>query len=158
MAKSRYKNATDKRDGGGHVAIPFPVLNGAAYLGLNAYARMLLLDLAAQYRGNNNGDLCAAWKLMRPRGWKSEDTLGKAKRDLLEARLIVETRKGARPNKCSLFALTWYALDDCGGKLDITARSFPRGAYRLKDPCPPIVPRLTKNANRPTPAVVEGSG
>ena len=158
MAKGRFKNATDKRDGGAFITLPLSVLDGAAYLSLNAYARMLLFDLAAQYRGDNNGDLCAAWKLMHPRGWKSEETLNKAKRDLLEAGLIVETRKGARPNKCSLFALTWYALDDCGGKLDITAQSFPRGAYRLKDPLPVIVPRVTQNANRPTPAVVERAG
>ncbi|MBI3903744.1 MAG: hypothetical protein HY306_12520 [Nitrosomonadales bacterium] len=158
MAKSRFKNATEKRDGGAFITLPLSVLNGAAYLGLNAHARMLLFDLAAQYRGDNNGDLCAAWKLMHPRGWKSEETLGKAKRDLLEVGLIVETRKGARPNKCSLFALTWYALDDCGGKLDITAQSFPRGAYKLKDPRPVIVPRVMQNANRPTPAVVERTG
>jgi len=158
MAKSRYKNATEKRDGGGHVAIPFAVLNGAAYLSLNAYARMLLFDLASQYRGDNNGDLCMAWKLMHPRGWKSEETLGKAKRNLLEAGLIVETRQGMRPNKCSLFALTWYALDDCGGKLDITARSFPRGAYRLKDPRPIVTPRVIQNTIRPSLAVVERTG
>lgn len=158
MAKSRYKNAIEKRDGGGHVAIPVAVLNGAAYLGLNAHARMLLWDLAAQYRGNNNGDLCMAWKLMRKRGWKSEETLCKAKLELQEARLIVETRKGARPNKCSLFALTWYALDDCDGKLDMSARSFPRSAYKLKD-CPPVmVSSGRKNASLTTAGVVEGAG
>ncbi|OGS93307.1 MAG: hypothetical protein A2061_06495 [Gallionellales bacterium GWA2_59_43] len=156
MAKSRYKNAADKRDSGGHVAIPFSVLNGAAYLGLSAHARMLLFDLAAQYRGNNNGDLCAAFKsLMRARGWKSEETLNNAKRSLLEAGLIFETRKGGFPNKCALFALTWYALDDCGGKLDITAQSFPRSAYRLKDPRPVIAPRMLKNASLTTAGVVE---
>lgn len=158
MAKSRYKNATEKRDGGGHVAIPFAVLNGAAYLGLNAHARMLLWDLAAQYRGDNNGDLCMAFKLMKPRGWKSEETLNKAKLDLLGARLIVETRKGARPNKCSLFALTWYALDDCNGKLDISARSFPRGAYTEKDRPPVMVSSGRKNASLTTAGVVEGAG
>lgn len=158
MAKSRYKNATEKRDSGGHVAIPFAVLNGAAYLALNAHARMLLFDLAAQYRGDNNGDLCAAWKLMHPRGWKSEATLDKAKRALVEASLIVETRKGARPNKCSLFALTWYALDDCGGKLDTSAQSFPRGAYKLKDRPPVIISRGAKNASLTTASVVERAG
>ena len=158
MAKSRYKNAADKRDGGGHVAIPFSVLNGAAYISLSAHARMLLFDLAAQYRGDNNGDLCAAWKLMHPRGWKSEDTLGKAKAELLASGLIVETRKGARPNKCSLFALTWYALDDCGGKLDIKPASFPRGAYKLKDRPPVMVSSRGKIASLTTPAVVEHAG
>jgi hypothetical protein len=158
MAKSRYKNATEKRDGGGHIAVPFPVLNGLAYLNLNAHARMLLWDLAAQYRGNNNGDLCAAWKLMKPRGWKSEATLDKCKRALVEAGLIVETRKGARPNKCSLFALTWYALDECNGKLDISARSFSRGAYKLKDRPPVMIPRGGKNASLTTASVVARTG
>ena len=157
MAKKGYKNAKDKRDGGGYVAIPFAVLNGAAYLSLNSYARMLLFDLSAQYRGNNNGDLQAAWKLMSPRGWKSEATLNKAKQDLLASELIVETRKGARPNKCSLYALTWFALDDCGGKLDMSAQGFPRGAYRLKDPLPAIA-SLAKNKSLNTASVVSASG
>lgn len=158
MAKSRYKNAKEKRDGNGHVGVPHCVLDGAAYLGLNAHARMLLWDLAAQYRGNNNGDLCMAWKLMRKRGWKSEETLNKAKLELLESCLIVETRKGARPNKCSLFALTWYALDDCDGKLDMSARSFPRGAYKLKDRPPVMVSSGRKNASLTTAGVVKGAG
>lgn len=150
MATNRYKNAKDKRDGGTFFTIPASVLNGAAYLGLSAHARMLLFDLLSQFRGDNNGDLCMAWKVMHRRGWKSEATLHKAKRKLLEAGLIFETRKGARPNKCSLYALTWHALDDCGGKLDITSRSFPRGAYKLKDPLPPI----GKNAKLTTAGVV----
>ncbi|MFY9261856.1 MAG: hypothetical protein WAO71_15295 [Gallionella sp.] len=141
MSRNRYKNAKDKRDGETHIGLPHCVLNGSAYLSLNSHARMLLLDLAAQYRGDNNGDLCAAWKVMHPRGWKSEATLNKAKQDLIASELVVETRKGARPNKCSLFALTFYALDDCGGKLDITAKSFPRGAYLLKDRPPVIISR-----------------
>jgi len=134
--KNRYKNAADKRDGGAFITLPLSVLNGAAYLGVSAHARMLLLDLVAQYRGDNNGDLCAAYSLMKPRGWKSTHTLHKAKLELIEAGLIVETRTGSRPSKASLYAVTWYAMDDCGGKLDFSAQSFPRGAYRLKDPRP----------------------
>jgi hypothetical protein len=101
---------------------------------------MLLIDLFAQYRGDNNGDLSACWKFMQPRGWRSEATLSKAKRQLIDLGLIVETRKGARPNKASLYAVTWCALDHCGGKLDISLQSFPRGAYKLRDPLPAINP------------------
>lgn len=158
MAKSRYKNATEKRDGGAFITLPLSVLNGAAFLGLNSHARMLLFDLAAQYRGDNNGDLCMAFKVMKLRGWKSEPTLNKAKRALLAAGLIVEARKGARPNKCALIALTWYALDDCGGKLDISPRSFPRGAYKLKDRPPVMVSSSRKNASLTTAGVVAGAG
>ena len=147
MAKrNRYKNAADKRDGGAFITLPLCVLNGAAYLGLNAHARMLLFDLVAQYRGDNNGDLCAAFSMMKLRGWRSTHTLQAAKLELIEAGLIVETRKGARPNKASLYAVTWYALDDCGGKLEVSARAFPRGAYRLKDPLPVIGKNASLNA------------
>ena len=89
-----WKKGSAKRDGGGFVPMPFSVLNSTAYLSAGAHARMLLMDLAAQYRGDNNGDLCAAWSFMRPRGWRSEATLHKAKRELLDLGLIVETRKG----------------------------------------------------------------
>ncbi len=143
----RYKGARDKRDGGAFVSVPLSVLRSRAYIEASPYARMLLFDLLEQYRGNNNGDLCAAWKLMRPRGWRSEATLNKAKRELLELGLIVETRKGARPNKASLYAVTWYALDDCGGKLDISPRAFPRGAYLRHNP-PPTLAKSTSLTTR----------
>lgn len=138
-ASKRFKDAKEKRDGTGFVAFPYDVLRGAAFLSLSAYAVKLLMDIASQYRGNNNGDLCAAWKVVKPRGWKSEATLNKEKKELLASGLIYETRKGARPNKCSLFALTWFALDECGGKLEISVQSFPRGAYKQKDATPIII-------------------
>lgn len=71
----------------------------------------------------------------------------KAKRELLNLELIVETRMGARPNKASLYAVTWCSLDGCGGKLDMSPKGFPRGAYRLRDPLPLV--RL-KNAGLTT--------
>lgn len=139
MARNkRYKDAADKRDGGQFYAIPHSVLNGAAYLSVSSHARMLLFDLIAQYKGDNNGDFCAAYSMMKQRGWKSQHTLLNAKRELLNVGLIEETRKGARPNLASLYAVTWLALDECNGKLDITPAGFHRGAYKLKDPPPPI--------------------
>jgi hypothetical protein len=154
MARKKWSEAKGKRDRGGFLTIPFSVLESKAYTSANPYARMLLFDLAMQYRGDNNGDLCAAWKVMQPRGWRSEETLQKAKRDLIDLGLIVETRKGARPNKASLYAVTWCALDHCGGKLDMSDKAFPRGAYRLLDPPPPI----GKNALLTTAPVVVPTG
>lgn len=148
----RWKEAKQKRDGGAFIQLPMSVLNSRAYIDCSPYARMLLFDLLAQYRGNNNGDLSPCWKFMRPRGWRSEATLMKAKRELIEVELIVETRKGARPNKASLYAVTFYALDDCGGKLEMSPRSFPRGAYKLRDPLPQI---RIKNASLTTSSEVE---
>jgi hypothetical protein len=139
MAKSKsYKDGKNKRDGGRFFALPDSVLNGAAYISLSSHGRMLLLDILAQYNGSNNGDLCAAYSMMKLRGWKSTHTLQNAKKELLNADLICETRKGARPNLASLYAVTWHALDDCNGKLDITPHGFNRGAYKLKDRLPAI--------------------
>ena len=143
---NQWKEAKHKRDSGAFVQVPMAVLNSRAYIECGPHARMLLFDLLAQYRGNNNGDLCAAFSMMKMRGWKSTHTLQDSKAELLDAGLIVETRKGARPNKASLFAVTWYALDDCGGKLDISAQGFPRGAYKLKDPLPAIGKNASLNA------------
>lgn len=143
-----WKEARDKRDSGAFVTLPMSVLNSRAFLEASPHARMLLIDLLAQYKGDNNGDLCAAWKVMKPRGWRSEATLMKAKRQLLDLGLIVETRMGARPNKCSLYAVTWCALDHCGGKLDISPKGFERGAYRLRDPVPALKPKITSLATR----------
>ncbi len=150
MSKKRYKDASTKRDGGAFIQIPKSVLNSSAYIAASPYARALLFDLFEQYRGNNNGDFSAAWKLMKRRGWRSEATLHKAKRQLLELGLIAETRKGARPNKASLYAVTWLDLDDCNGKLDITPNAFPRSAYRKFNPLPAA---LAKNGGLNTPPV-----
>ena len=153
MAKKseRWKEAKQKRDSEPFVLLPMSVLNSHAYIECRPHSRMLLFDLVAQYRGNNNGDLSACWKFMRPRGWRSEATLAKAKQELLRVELIVETRKGARPNKASLYAVTFYSLDNCGGKLEMSPRVFPRGAYKLLDPSPPL---MVKNTSLTSPAVV----
>ena len=126
----RYKGT---KIGEAFIAMPYSVLNSGSFISLSAKVK-LLMDLASQYRGDNNGDLAAAWKLMRPRGWKSEDTLNKAKRELVATGLIYEARKGRCPNVCSLYALTWRPFNP-SPKHDYTARAaFVKGAYRIGDP------------------------
>jgi hypothetical protein len=114
------------------------VLNSPQFVVLSPHAVKLLLDVAAQYRGDNNGDLSAAWKLMQPRGWRSQATLHKAKHELLEAGFLFEARKGHRPNVCSLFAVTWFTLDD-NAKFDAGAKArFTRSEFRFKAPLIPL--------------------
>jgi len=144
-ARKTYRGNADKCDSGGFVKLPHAVLNSAAYLAASPHARMLLLDLAAQYRGDNNGDLSGAWSFMANRGWRSKETLTASKRELMRLGLIVETRMGARPNKASLYALTWLALDEAP-KLEISAKEYQRGLYRLYTPD-------KENTSPSTPAV-----
>lgn len=78
---------------------------------LSGHAAKLLLELARQYRPGRNGDISIPWSLLRNRGWRSQGTVMDAKRELLEAGWIIETRKGGR-NSCGLYALTYYPIDE----------------------------------------------
>jgi len=107
----RTKNAGyGGRDPGQHVAIPHAILTDPAYLELDHAARSLLIEFALQFDGRNNGQLRASQAYLLPRGWKSADTINRAKRQLADALFIVETVKGARPNKASWYAITWQDL------------------------------------------------
>ena len=119
MAKAahRYKG---RKITGRFLAIPHDVLTCPAFSELSAQAVKLLLDIASQDRGNNNGDFSVAWKVMKLRGWRSEATLAHAKRMLIDKGFLYETRKGRLPNTCSLYAVTWYPLDMCD-KFDVGA-------------------------------------
>ena len=118
--------------------MPLAVLDSVAYLGLSAHARMLLFDLLAQYKGRNNGLLACPFSQMKLRGWKSEETLGRAKRELLDRELIAETRMGSRPNKVSYYGATFYELNE-DSRLEVTRKSFPRSAWRRREPLPFVI-------------------
>lgn len=46
-----------RREGGAFIAVPIEVLRSPAVISLSANARRLLIDLMAQFRYGNNGDL-----------------------------------------------------------------------------------------------------
>jgi len=131
----RRRRITGRRESGSFLAIPHAVLDAEAFRALHAPAVKLLLDLGSQYKGANNGDLCVAWQVMEQRGWRSRDTLTKAKRELLDHGLIELTRQGGL-GRCSLYALTWRAIDECKGKLDVPATSVASGCWKLWKPEP----------------------
>jgi hypothetical protein len=82
-----------------------------------------------QYNTYNNGALLASWRYMsEKRGWTSADQLAKAKAELIEKLLVVQTVQGLLPNKASWYGLTWLALDNIKG-LEITPQNWPRGSY-----------------------------
>jgi hypothetical protein len=111
------------------VALPWSVLDCAAYARLSHPARGLLLEFARQFVRDNNGRLLASGAYMATRGWKSVDVTTRAKRELIEAGFIFETVMGHRPNKASWYAVTWRALDKCKGYDLGTEAAFERGAY-----------------------------
>ncbi len=133
------------RDPGGFVALPWSVLDSRAYLGLSHPARALLLEVARQLHGDDNGRLLLSRAHLLPRGWKSADVIQRAKQELLDAELIFETVKGQRPNKASWYAVTWHSLSKLDGFDHGAASAFVRGAYRRNAPLIPS--RGTKGAS-----------
>ena len=119
-------------------AIPHSVQSQEKYKQLSAHARMLLLELLYQYKGFNNGDLCATWSMMAKRGFRSRATLHKSINELMHAGMIQRTRQGGR--HCpSLYGVTWLGIDECkhpktkAHKLDVRPSPVPSGAW--KDAC-----------------------
>jgi hypothetical protein len=128
MSKSK-RHGTSSRDAGGFVPIPWMVLDSAAYLQLSHPAKSLLLEIARQFHGDDNGRMIVTLAHLKPRGWTSYDTIQRAKQELLEAGLIFETVKGQRPHKASWYALTWLSLDKLDGFDQGASAGFVRSAY-----------------------------
>ena len=118
-------------------AVPRAVMEHPDYQTLKpASAYRLLLEFAYQYNGRNNGDLTAAYSVLKSRGWSSQQTIGAAIDGLLAAGLIVRSREGRFCNpggKPHLYALTWRPVDDCPGKdLDMPPTAAPLRNFSLE--------------------------
>jgi len=124
---------------GPFLAIPREVMNSPAWAKMTAHEVKLVMDVAAAYRGNNNGDLSCTWGAMFKRGWSSKETLAKALAGAIERGFLAKTRQGGR-RVCSLFAITWEPINECGGKLDVKANPVPLNAWREWEPQKIAVP------------------
>ena len=143
MGAKRRKAKDKYAMSGGFGALPRRVWEHPDYQSLPGNAVKLLMDLACQYNGRNNGDLTAAYTVLKKRGWKSQDTITKAIQQLLDARLIVRTREGRFQNpggRPHLYAISWKAIDECPGKqLDVGPTVKPPRTFSLeqiKNPSP----------------------
>ncbi len=128
MAKNDYARQKGRNGKSIFFGLPHTLINTRKYRSLSYHAVKLLVDLGSQYRGFNNGDLCAAWSTMKPMGWKSRSSLYKAKKELLDVGFILVTRQGGR-NRATLYAITWKEVNDCKGKLDIQPTKSPPGGW-----------------------------
>lgn len=135
MARARHKR-TD-RDGSRFLALPHTVLDSSAFMKLSAPAVRLLIDIARQYSGANNGQLVACMSYLSQRGWNSNDTITRSRRELEAAGFIIQTRIGYRPNRAAWFAVTWHSLDWIPD-MDIRRAGFERSLYLKNSPVPPM--------------------
>jgi len=163
---NRQKTKGRSNTSGGFAGIPRIVMKHPDYINLSGNATKILLELAFQYRGQNNGDLSLSFSVLKQRGFNSKGTVARAIKTLLDARLIIQTREGRFTNPggvCSLYALTWLPIDECKGK-NLTAsptitpvRAFSTG---IKTPSPitglSSAPKqgrqITKDSRQATPS------
>lgn len=127
--RSRFERNKGRRTSGTFSMLIHDYFTSPEYAELSPRALKALIDLYCQFRGGNNGDLCAAWKLMKARGWTSKDQLAKAIAELLERGWISVTRQGGRRIP-TLYAVGWLGIDQCGGKLDVRPNPVPAMTWR----------------------------
>lgn len=82
------RERTRKGMKGRFLALPHGVIDSQNFIGLSAPAVRLLLDIGRQYAGTKIGRLLCTLSLMKSRGWSSNDTLIRARRELESAGFI----------------------------------------------------------------------
>jgi len=138
------KSNKGRRNSRPHIQLLKFVLDSEEFGQLSGNAIKLLLELHRHYNGFNNGDLCATWSQLKDRGWKSRSTLHRSTQELLEAGFIVLSRLTYLRSKPNLYALTYLAVDECSGKLDIPATQKPEHLWRQKNKS--LLPMRAKKA------------
>ncbi len=126
---NKREQVTNRKSKGTFLLLPHELMHSEAFISLSNKAIKCLINIAAQFKGKNNGDLSCTLKLMKKCGWNSNSQLISAKNEILEKGFIVLTRQGGR-NQCSLYAITWHPIDACGGKLDRGATVAPLSYWK----------------------------
>jgi hypothetical protein len=134
MAEKRQKRPIEAINGL-YGAIPIAVMDGAAFRKTPYPAKALLFELMRQHSGANNGHLHLSFSWLQSRGWTSRDVIQRAKGNLIERELIIQTRQGGLNLDASRFAVTWLHISNFVG-LDITAKDYHPGAWALLDKLP----------------------
>lgn len=149
MARTLLR-AKGRRSGQGYSQLIHAYFESPEYADLSPRAVKALIDIFCQYRGANNGDLCAAIGVMRARGWRSKDQLAKALDELLDKGWLMVTRRGGR-HLATLYAVTFMSIDPCGGKLDVKATATPPHLWKKTKLGEPPVISLPRNTGHIAP-------
>lgn len=129
MGRSK-KQARSETISGGYSAIPWTVLDSVSFIGASDKAKALLFALMRQHNGNNNGRLQLSKTWLAKHGYTCPASNIKARNELLERGLIIQTKHGGLNMGADQFALSWHDISNFVG-LDISSRAYQRGLYTL---------------------------
>jgi hypothetical protein len=147
-----------------YTALPHSVMDSLAYREASDKAKSLLCALMRQHNGQNNGHLHLVSSWLKKHGWPSVSSNIKAREELLERGLIIQTRHGGLNFGSDLFALTWLSISNFIG-LEISDRTYQRGKYLLcnegrkqtrKPPNPSTRKRKASSDDRNSPVPATG--
>lgn len=136
MSKRKPFKFKGRAEGPGFAQLWHYVLRSEQWGELSGNAIKALCELLRQYNGANNGDLSATYGDLSKRGWNSRTTLSKALRELESAGWIIETRKGNRHIGCSLYAVTFYAVDESPKHQEPATRTPPNTWKKKRNAMP----------------------
>ena len=125
--------------------MPRDVTLCANYKKLSYPGKALLHDAATLFTGQNNGNICLAYSLMEPLGWK-KDALHRARHELLYYGFLIMTKRGINRNP-DLYALAWINIHHCNGK---------HNEYRTKEPAATYLeekPKYTPRKKQKQPTI-----
>lgn len=150
MRRSKLEKAKGRKESGNFAQIPVSVLVSAEFHSITGEAVRLLVAIAAQFNGYNNGNMNAALTDMRKYGFTSQGTLSRALLCLLNTGLIIKTRQGffmPGKNRCSLYAIAWRPIDACPGKnLSVKPTSAPPKSFHPATPNKSTRPIIGKDS------------
>jgi len=112
---------------GNFSAIPHSVMDSLAFTGSTSAAKALVFALIRQVNGRNNGHLHLAPGWLKRQGFTSSTNF-KAKDELIERGLIVQTKWGGLGLGANLYAVTWLPLTNYVG-LQIAEGGFRQGEW-----------------------------
>lgn len=128
MSKPNSKHSK-RRVSGIFYPLPASLMNSRNFQTLSPMANKLFMLILSQVRfGNggtlNNGDLSATFTQAQAWGINSKSTLKRAIDELVARGIIEQTREvlfsATDKNRPNLFAITLWAIDECGGKVKAT--------------------------------------
>ena len=142
MAEKKQKRPVEAISGL-YGAIPHAVMDGVAFKGASYPAKALLFELMRQHSGKNNGHLQLSFSWLQGRGWKSRDVIQRARDEIIERGLLIQTRQGGLNIGASRYAVTWLTISNFVG-LEIQGKDYHPGAWGFMDTLP------LANQNAPT--------
>jgi len=126
IPESKRSKQTGKGKRAEHLGIDKWIINRDEFAAIKDAPLKLLIDLAAQYNGFNNGNLSIAEVRHR---WPSRDKTTRAERWLIDNNWIIKTKIGGLGIGPNLYAVTWWPIDDCKGKHHYQAETVPSHAW-----------------------------